>query len=95
MWPFCYKAAEERYNKLDVDADGWSPLVRALGYKDGIVAEDFYTWDCPVYIFDHNLQTGTMIGTPKVGPQIQSWCLSWLFTSSCWQCSTGPQPVDW
>eukprot|EP00957_Ditylum_brightwellii_P189796 14448958-Ditylum_brightwellii.AAC.1 len=56
---FCYKAAEERYNKLDIDAEGWSPLERFLGYKDEIAAENFHIWGCPVYVLDRSMQTGT------------------------------------
>eukprot|EP00957_Ditylum_brightwellii_P195247 14874505-Ditylum_brightwellii.AAC.1 len=59
------KAAEECHNKLDIDADGWSPLERLLGYKDEIMAEDFHTWGCPVYVLDSSLQTGTEVGPPK------------------------------
>eukprot|EP00957_Ditylum_brightwellii_P109291 8336592-Ditylum_brightwellii.AAC.1 len=38
LYPFCYKAAEERYNKLDADAEGWSSLERLMDYKDEIAA---------------------------------------------------------
>eukprot|EP00957_Ditylum_brightwellii_P109563 8356090-Ditylum_brightwellii.AAC.1 len=68
LWPFCYKAAEEQHNKLDVDAEGWSPLERFLGYKDEIAAEDFHTWGYPVYVLDSSLKSGTGIGPPKWDP---------------------------
>eukprot|EP00957_Ditylum_brightwellii_P011112 842112-Ditylum_brightwellii.AAC.1 len=68
-WPFCMKAAEEHHNKLDNDAEGWSSLEKLLGYKDEIMAEDFHTWGCPVYVLDSFLQTGTGIGPPKWDPR--------------------------
>eukprot|EP00957_Ditylum_brightwellii_P107128 8173499-Ditylum_brightwellii.AAC.1 len=68
LWPFCYKATKEQHNKIGVDAEGWSPLERLLGYKDEIAAEDFHIWGCPVYVLDNSLQIGTEIGLPTWDP---------------------------
>eukprot|EP00957_Ditylum_brightwellii_P033520 2540286-Ditylum_brightwellii.AAC.1 len=65
LWPFCHKCAEEHHNLLHLNSDELSPVEVLLGHKEELVAADFHTWGCPVFVLDADLQTGTGIGPPK------------------------------
>eukprot|EP00957_Ditylum_brightwellii_P072252 5492254-Ditylum_brightwellii.AAC.1 len=66
---FCYKASEERHNRLDLNADGLSSMEVLLSQREEIAVEDFHTWGCPVYVLDGRLQSGSGIGPPKWDPR--------------------------
>eukprot|EP00957_Ditylum_brightwellii_P114982 8769693-Ditylum_brightwellii.AAC.1 len=72
IWPFCYKCAEDHHNLLALNSDGLSPVEVLLGHKEELVATDFHTWGCPVFVLDANLQTGTGIGPPKWNPRTRA-----------------------
>eukprot|EP00957_Ditylum_brightwellii_P176192 13415709-Ditylum_brightwellii.AAC.1 len=69
LWPFAYKFQEKCHNHLDLNTDGLSPIEVFLGHKKEILAEDFHSWGCPIYVIDSTLQTDTGIGLPKWDPQ--------------------------
>eukprot|EP00957_Ditylum_brightwellii_P154148 11730789-Ditylum_brightwellii.AAC.1 len=61
-WP---AVAEERHNKLDLNANGMLPLEQLLGHKEELMASNFHTWGCPVFFLDSRSQSNTVIGPPK------------------------------
>eukprot|EP00957_Ditylum_brightwellii_P067176 5098735-Ditylum_brightwellii.AAC.1 len=58
LWPFCYKAVEERHNRLDLNINGMSPLEVLLGHKEEIAVEDYHSWGCQIFDLDSKLQSG-------------------------------------
>eukprot|EP00957_Ditylum_brightwellii_P007745 586003-Ditylum_brightwellii.AAC.1 len=38
LWPFAYRAAEERHNLMDLNANGLTPLEQMSGHKEELVA---------------------------------------------------------
>eukprot|EP00957_Ditylum_brightwellii_P100577 7666354-Ditylum_brightwellii.AAC.1 len=68
LWPFCYKNTDEHYNHLHLNIDGISPIECLMGHREELVAGDFHTWGCPVFILDAAFQNSRGIGQPKWDP---------------------------
>eukprot|EP00957_Ditylum_brightwellii_P028390 2143696-Ditylum_brightwellii.AAC.1 len=72
LWPFCYKCADECHNLLDLNSDGLSPVEAVLRHTEELVADDFHTWGCPVFVLNADLQTGHGTGPPKWNPRART-----------------------
>eukprot|EP00957_Ditylum_brightwellii_P073539 5587614-Ditylum_brightwellii.AAC.1 len=72
LWLFAYRAVVERHNKLDLNANGLSPLEQLLGHREEIMAGNFHTWDCPIFVLDSRSQDGTGIEPPKRDPKARA-----------------------
>ena len=57
----------EKYNKLNMDANGMSPLNTFSDIEDEIKSSDFHTFGCPVFILDAENQSGVLV--PQNGNQ--------------------------
>eukprot|EP00957_Ditylum_brightwellii_P197119 15017869-Ditylum_brightwellii.AAC.1 len=69
LWPFAYRAVEKRHNKLDLKANGLSPLEQLLGHKEESMASDFHTWGYLIFVLNSRSQSNTGIGPPKWDPK--------------------------
>eukprot|EP00957_Ditylum_brightwellii_P190477 14499317-Ditylum_brightwellii.AAC.1 len=72
LWPFAYRAVEERHNKLDLNANGLSPLEQLLGHKKELMASNFHTWGCPIFVINSKSQSNIGIGPPKWDPKARA-----------------------
>eukprot|EP00957_Ditylum_brightwellii_P045641 3463067-Ditylum_brightwellii.AAC.1 len=43
-----------------------------LGHKEELMASDFHTWGCPIFVLDCRSQSSTGIGSPKGDPKIRA-----------------------
>ncbi len=60
LWPFAIKCYEDRLNNLVHHADGRTPY-KTLASLDAapINMSNYHTFDCPCYVLDHRLHSGT------------------------------------
>eukprot|EP00957_Ditylum_brightwellii_P082188 6249513-Ditylum_brightwellii.AAC.1 len=72
LWPFCYKAVEERHNRLDLSSNCVSSLEVLLGHKEKIVVEGYHACGYPILVLDSKLQSGQGIESPKWDPRAQA-----------------------
>ena len=57
-WPFSFKSACQRYNRLEIDGDGNMPEQKFSGVRFQIRPTDYHTWGCPVFILETPHQEG-------------------------------------
>ena len=69
LWPFALKAAQERLNRIDLNKDGKTREQLFSGTNEnGLNADDFHVFGCPVYVLDPRLQSG-ISALPKWEPR--------------------------
>eukprot|EP00957_Ditylum_brightwellii_P189210 14402210-Ditylum_brightwellii.AAC.1 len=72
LWSFAYREVKERHNKLDPNTNGMSPLEQLLEPEEVLMASDFHTWGCPVFVLNSRSQNDTGIGPPKWDPKARA-----------------------
>ena len=56
------------HNVLNLNEDGKSPQEMLSGFNGDIDVKHFHTWGCPVFVLDHQNQSG-LGGTSKWNPK--------------------------
>ena len=71
FWPFAFKAAAERHNRLSLNDSGITPNAALHGIaKTDIPVKTFHTLFCPVYVLDARAQSAGGPGTLKLEPRL-------------------------
>jgi hypothetical protein len=69
FWPFAFKAAAERHNRLSINKDGLTPTTILHDVLvDAIPIKTYHMLFCPVYVLDARTQSAGGPGPPKWEP---------------------------
>jgi len=68
LWPMAFAHTCRRYNELDFEDQGVTPLERFSGVRKDIDPSIYHTWGSPIYVLDDRLQSG-LGSAPKWDPR--------------------------
>eukprot|EP00957_Ditylum_brightwellii_P110287 8411629-Ditylum_brightwellii.AAC.1 len=69
LWQLCYKCVEKTYKLLDHNSKGKSHVEVFLEHIEELIAANFHTWVCPVFVLDDGMKTSHFVGPSKWDPR--------------------------